>query len=115
MTDFTIYAGEDFALLMSAVADDRDTPQDLSDYHITAQLSTTSIGTKIIAATDSSREITIVRKTNSDLAVNVTHTLTAKLSEGTITLTVMLTHKQTGAQVIAETKTIEIKRSKLSL
>lgn len=115
MTDLIIYAGEDFALLMSAFADDGVTPDDLTDYEITAQLSTTTLGSKIVASTDIGSEISIIRKSASDLAVNIDHSLTAKLSEGVLILTIMLIHKPTGVQIVAEAKTIEIKRSKLSL
>lgn len=115
MTDYIIYSGEDFALLMSAFKDDGQTPEDLTDYDLTAQLSTTTLGTKLVASTEEGSEIQIFRKDISNLAVNIRHTLTFRLSEGVLTLTVLLTHRPTGTQLVAEVKTIEIKRSKLAL
>lgn len=115
MTDQTIYAGEDFALLLAAVADDGVTPEDLTDYDAVVQLFTSAISGKIVASTEDGSKIQIVRKDNSTLAVNIGHEFTANLSEGTLNLTVMLIHKQTKVQIIAQTKTLEVKKTKLQL
>lgn len=112
MTDFEIYAGEDFALRIQAVEEASDSPIDLTLYEIIAQISTTSTGNRIVASTIDDKGVTINRRSDSEVAVNISHTLTSQLSEGVIMLTVILIHKQSGARIIAEKRTVNIKRSK---
>lgn len=124
-----IASGTDFAMLYTALRD--DTPQhildnirlgeltdipseyldDLSPYEVTAMLSTSSMGKRVVATTDTERSgIEITRRDDAHLVVNISHTLTLPLSDGTIIITIELRHKQTGTIIKAEERAIPIKR-----
>lgn len=116
MTDFTVYAGEDFALQVSATTDDGQQAEDISGYDALIMLSTTPGGHKIIASTKNENPdyLHIIRIDNSTLSFNVPNTLSRRLSDGEITLDIMFRHKHTGVQIINTIKTISVKQSLIS-
>lgn len=130
MKDNCVYIGEDFSLMMIAVSDDTDknlldnmtvdeileSPdvkfEDLSEYDIVVQISTTPFGAVIVAST-TNNGIDIQRRDNSCIGVNFTKEVTKNLAEGKIIVSIMLTHKTTGVQIIAEKRTIQLIKSRI--
>lgn len=116
-----LIAGTDFALLFTAIRDGVELPEvlpdeipaawldDLSGYDLTAQLSTSLRGPRVVAGTEKSAGVLEIRRIDAaHLAVNIPHEVTAGMDEGEIVLTVELRHKTTGALVKAERRTIPI-------
>lgn len=116
MKELTIYAGEDFLLTIEALQNDGVSLDDLSPYEVVVQLSVEYFGNRIIASTlEDEENLVITRESDSKLSVYITHTLTENLPEGELTLSLLLTDKDSGRRIISELKTINVKRSKLTV
>lgn len=118
-----IVAGTDFGLLITALRDDIPPPtewpqripdawlDDLDGYEMTAQLSTSGYGPRIVASTEAGySRLTIIRRDKSHLAVNIPHDATEGLPAGELVLTVELRHRVTGSVLRAERRTLPLIR-----
>ena len=115
MNESSIYAGEDFALLVSAIENDTDSKLDFGDYEIQLHLSTSRMGKKIIASTEPEQGLMIKRHDGKHLSLNVSSKISARLNEGVIWVSMVMIHRQSQVKIISETKTINVKRSKVAV
>jgi hypothetical protein len=108
MDNLKLFAGEDAAIAgeLSCEAGEAAVSLDMFDLHI--ELSTTPLGHRITCSTLPDSGLPIVRSGENTFSVNISGAETARLSEGIVTLTATLTHKQTGVRTIAEQKSITI-------
>lgn len=113
MTDFELYQGEDFAIVGEAVFDPSDTSQSLDDFKITIRLSTSVYDNGIMAYTEGDEGVKIIRKENNGFGINISHELTANLPEGTLYVTIELTHIETGTISKGQTQTITVSKVRL--
>lgn len=104
----TIIAGTSFAMLITALRDDVELPEELPDtipsawldnldrYRIVLLLSTSKHGPKAIAGTAAEYELKIERRDSARYFVNIPASATEEMEEGEIVLTVELQDTQTG-------------------
>ncbi|GHV02795.1 hypothetical protein FACS1894159_11760 [Bacteroidia bacterium] len=126
-----IVAGADFSLIVTALCDDAGEPdtsslpatspqelpaqwlEDLTDFDLTLQLSSTGGGDVVVAATEPGEGmLPLQRIDSSHLALNVPRALTEGMREGELVLTVLLRHRPTDSLQKAERKLQRIIRVK---
>jgi len=123
----TIIAGTSFAMLITALRDDVELPEELPDtipsawldnldrYRIVLLLSTSKHGPKAIAGTAAEYELKIERRDSARYFVNIPASATEEMEEGEIVLTVELqdTHRYGNESRTAHGSTCQSKTMKL--
>ena len=121
----TIIAGTSFAMLITALRDDVELPEELPDtipsawldnldrYRIVLLLSTSKHGPKAIAGTAAEYELKIERRDSARYFVNIPASATEEMEEGEIVLTVELQDTQTDTVMKAERRTVPLVKARL--
>lgn len=121
----TIIAGTSFALLITALRDDVELPEELPEtipsawldnldrYRIVLLLSTSKHGPKAIAGTAAEYELKIERRDSARYFVNIPASATEEMEEGEIVLTVELHDTQTDTVMKAERRTVPLVKARL--
>lgn len=121
----TIIAGTSFAMLITALRDDVELPEELPDtipsawldnldrYRIVLLLSTSKHGPKAIAGTAAEYELKIERRDSARYFVNIPASATEEMEEGEIVLTIELQDTQTDTVMKAERRTVPLVKARL--
>ena len=113
MTTETICQGEDFSLLLQALSDGEETPEDVSGFDFELLLYTSALGCRVLASTAGRGELLIVRKDSSTMFVNVPGEKTASFTAGPLKLEVMKVDRTTRVREIARRIVLQVSESKL--
>lgn len=112
--DFILYKGDDVGIAGRVDFSEEDTSQSLDDFDIVLMLSTAVQGRKILTYTEADKgDVQIERKEGNQFAINISHTLTAQLSQGELVVSVALINKASGIVSQAQQKTILVSETRL--